>query len=408
MYITDINNHLITEYNSECTRKNVPSNIQLFNFEEIESNVSSQNETNENLLMNFFENCRRFIKRLFSPKENEAEWDKNYNWSEGISRNISEIVINSYVAEDKELVEVLEKIGEKEGFKVSTSKLGLGKGIAMWIEDYGIRRADGKIYIQPPMYNNVESIAFKQNPIRNSFLSEEYSFLYDEAKLVYGKSYLEGGNVLNTRLKNSEAGAIVGLESINYTIEAMKLKGELSDFDIAKTQIAKDLGIKEDNLTFIQQPDFHIDMYYRPLQDGIIAAPDFESAIEILKTTQVTNLDDKAKEQLINDLTKTAEFFANKNFEKTLINKGYTIKKIPCFSPPSHINKTSIINFNNAICGTGKNKNSFIITNESNYPELNEIIKKSFQDAGVDSVYFVPTNKYLQFDGGIDCLTQER
>ena len=188
----------------------------------------------------------------------------------------------------------------------------------------------------------------------------------------------------------------------------MKLKGELSDFDIAKTQIAKDLGIKEDNLTFIQQPDFHIDIYHRPLQDGIIAAPDFESAIEILKTTQVTNLDDKAKEQLINDLTKTAKFFANKNFEKTLINKGYTIKKIPCFSPPTHINKTSIINFNNAICGTGKNKNSFIITNESNYPELNEIIKKSFQNAGVDSVYFVPTNKYLQFDGGIDCLTQER
>ena len=142
------------------------------------------------------------------------------------------------------------------------------------------------------------SITFKQNPIFNSALSEEYSYLYDDEKIVFGKSYLEGGNVLNTICKDGSPGAIIGLESLNYTIDAMGLKGKPEDFKIASKQIAKDLNIKEANITFITQPDFHIDMFYRPLQDGTIAVPDYQKAIEILETCDISSMDNRTKKRI--------------------------------------------------------------------------------------------------------------
>ncbi|MBQ7074806.1 hypothetical protein IJM86_07365 [bacterium] len=37
-----------------------------------------------------------------------------------------------------------------------------------------------------------------------------------------------------------------------------------------KNQIATELGLDEQNIVFIPQFDFHIDMFYRPLNDGEI------------------------------------------------------------------------------------------------------------------------------------------
>ena len=66
----------------------------------------------------------------------------------------------------------------------------------------------------------------------------------------------------------------------------MKLEDTPENIEIVKKQIAEDLGLKPENITYINQLDFHIDMFYRPLQDGVVAVPDYKEAIKILKWSQ--------------------------------------------------------------------------------------------------------------------------
>ncbi len=396
-----------TDYHKITTQKNrTETTIFPTCFDEAIQTQQFDKNRDNSLILKILAQIARTVKSFFTTKELEPEWNKKSYWSEGLERSIDEIIVNKKVYANKELITELELIGKNVGFKVVNSRLNSDKN-GMWIEDYSIRRPDGKIYIMPKMAQD-NAITFKQNPIFNSALSEEYSYLYDNEKIVFGKSYLEGGNVLNTICKDGSPGAIIGLESLNYTIDAMGLKGKPEDFKIASKQIAKDLNIKEENITFITQPDFHIDMFYRPLQNGTIAVPDYQKAIEILETHKISSMDNRTKKELIEDLKAMAKKSSLSNNNKILENKGYKIKKIACFTPSRSVNSNNTINFQNAICGTGKDGSTFIITNNSKYPEINKIIETEFKNAGIDSVYFVSTDKYLLFNGGIDCLTQER
>ncbi|MCR5411968.1 MAG: hypothetical protein K6E76_03040 [Patescibacteria group bacterium] len=57
----------------------------------------------------------------------------------------------------------------------------------------------------------------------------------------------------------------------------MNLQDTSSNQEQAKKQIAKDLGLSLDQIIFIPQFDFHIDMFYRPLHNGEIGVPDYEA-----------------------------------------------------------------------------------------------------------------------------------
>ncbi len=341
----------------------------------------------------------------------ETEWKKNYNWSEGCNRKISTIVINEELAADPNLCLALHNIGKKAGFEVKISEYSNEQ--AVWLEDYSIRRADGKIYILPPMSKPEVDTVNAQNVDRNSRLSDVYAEQLNDKNVVRGKSYLEGGNVLNTRLKNGESGAIIGKKSIEYSLQAMKLEDTPENIEIVKKQIAEDLGLKPENITYISQIDFHIDMFYRPLQDGVVAVPDYKEAIKILKNTNIKGMNKEQKDKLLKKLEKMDKIVTpliNKSNEN-LKNSGYTLRKIPCFSMPtdfkSLFDKNPNINYHNALCGTSKDGRQYIILNQS-YDELNNIITEYYKKAGINDVYFVPTQEYLARNGGIDCLTQEK
>ena len=186
---------------------------------------------------------------------------------------------------------------------------------------------------------------------------------------------------------------------------ALGLENNEENIKTAKNQIAQDLGLKPENITYIPQFDFHIDMSYRPLGNGEIAVPDYEEGVKLLKETEIKGMDEKSKQELI---TKLEEFSAKsadirEDAINTLSGKGYKIVKIPSFSTDSD----SEINFMNGVGGTSKTGSRFYITNNSGYPELNEAVQKYFQNAGVDKMYFVSTKAFLSKYGGIDCLTQE-
>lgn len=352
----------------------------------------------------------RIKEKIRTNKNNVTPWiEKNYFWSEGIERNITEIKIGSS-SKSKILYEELKKIGETVGFNVKiVEKYAQGEEFNnTWMEDLYIRRADGKIYVLPNLNEDIKNdididFSYKQKFIKNNAVSQNYKVIFPNKELVQGKSYLEGGNVINTCLQDGTPGAIIGESSIIYSLRMMQLEDTEANRIIVKQQIAKDLGLNPNNITYIPQFDFHIDMYYKPLANGEIIIPDMEEGFRILQESKLQELDTEEKEYYINNLLKmnkeTKE--TRKNAETLLIKQGYKIKKMPCFG-----NKL-LINYLNCICGTDKNGKPYVITNKSEYPELDTKIIKYFDNIGIKDIYFISTQHYLNFSGGIDCLTQE-
>ena len=123
-------------------------------------------------------------------------------WSEGLERNIDTIVLGKYdnSKPHQKLVAEMKRLGKTLGFNVAESDVKESG----WIEDIGIRRADGKVYVLPRM-GNCSDIKTGQDVEFNSAVSLNFAKKFNQRKIIKGKSYLEGGNVLNTILKNGEA-----------------------------------------------------------------------------------------------------------------------------------------------------------------------------------------------------------
>lgn len=395
------------------------------------------------------------VTRKVQDKSNQ---DGTTNWNEGINRNISKIQLKK-ANYNSELIEFMNKIGEEQGFSIE-----LLDAPDAWIEDFGVVRADKKQVIpnydlssRVSMHANDRKIIAKRVKITRSSqgnamqYAETYSRIISQDDVIKGKTYLEGGNVLNTLIKNGEPAAVIGEESIKYTICALHGVSNISpeiteqaikncseqDINMAKKQIAEELGIKEENITYIPQFDFHIDMHYRPLNDGQIAVPDYRAGINVLNGL-LAGLDNKINSTGIqpeqkNKLQKQKEDYLkligrleemnnktegiSKEAEKELKDKGYEIVRIPSFTeidkgipiPTEENSVENPINFMNGVCGTSaKTGDKYYITNTSGDETLDAYMEKYFKEnAGFDKVYFAPTKKYLANLGGIDCITKE-
>lgn len=357
------------------------------------------------------------------------------SWSEGLDRNITTIQLpkNSQPSMDT-ITNELKAIGAEQGFTVEE----IQSGDNIWIEDYSIRRADGKIYIpyhSDPGQTKImpegtfTSARGNENVTGQGSLLENggaFNVKADKDKIHYGTSYLEGGNVLNTKLKDGTPAAVVGESSIGMTLEIMGLEKTPENIELVKKQIASDLGLELEQVTFIPQHEFHIDMIYRPLQNGKFAVPDYEQGIAELEklrdqTNETIQLQTEENPQQIKTL-KRKLYKLNRKIEKLeqlsedtksireeaydcLSNGGYEVVKIPCFT--TEANDTT--NFMNGIGGTSaKTGQTFYITNKSEFPELQAVAEQYLHQAGIDKVYFVSTQHALSSRGGIDCLTQER
>lgn len=330
------------------------------------------------------------------------------NWSEGVSRNISKIKVSTI---SDTLKNELTEIGKQEGFKVEEME----SGGDYWVEDSSIRRADGKRYVS--LYDGTSKLqdgefTSERNNVSTGggarVFSEGNAFdlEIDKSEMYYGTSYLEGGNVLNTLSKDGKPAAIIGESSISYTLNVMNLENTPENVKIAKEQISKDLGLKQEDVTFIPQYDFHIDMLYHPLNNGEVAIPDFDEAIKILKENDIKGMSEEEKNNRIDKLEKLRDDTAaiREEAENNLKASGYKLVKIPNFTT----DKTDKTNFMNGVGGTStKTGNKFYITNKSEFSGLQDIVEKYFKNAGIDKVYFVSTTSYLKRSGGIDCLTQE-
>lgn len=400
----------------------------------------------------------KILTPVIRKVQDKSNQDGTINWNEGINRNISKIQLKQ-ANYNSELIEFMSKVGEEQGFMIETVDIG-----DAWIEDFGVVRADKKQLIpnydlssRVAMHANDNKIIAPRGKITQSSqgnameYAEIYSHIISKDDVIEGNTYLEGGNVLNTLTKDGEPAAIIGEESVKYTICALHGISDISpevtkqaiknssaeDLNMAKKQIAEELGIKEENVTYIPQFDFHIDMHYRPLNNGQVAVPDYNSGINVLndllenidKKINSTDIEPEQKnklqkqkenyQKLIGRLeemnTKTAEI--SKAAEEELKNKGYEIIRIPSFTeidkgspiPTAENAVENPINYMNGVCGTStKTGDKFYITNTSGDETLDTYMEKYFKEVvGFDKVYFAPTKKYLANQGGIDCLTKE-
>ena len=168
----------------------------------------------------------------------------------------------------KTIIDEVRTIGKEVGFEVEEIHMNSG----WWLEDYGIRRADGKMviptestaeFVESDKLNRKYSILDRKNISKSTqgnaaMYQQAFEKNVQDKDKVYSKSYLEGGNVLNTCLADGTPAAIIGDETIWYTLRAMQIdESEEDNIELAKKQIAEDLGIAQENITFIPQYDFH-------------------------------------------------------------------------------------------------------------------------------------------------------
>ena len=356
----------------------------------------------------------RFIVYPKLSKKKQESVEKQ-NRSEWFNRKIETIRVHKNI--NNELFAQLYTVSNELWFKLETVPSSTGP----WIEDYSIRRHDGKIYIPPEDFtwsyvseSRKKISNSRQWQVRTNKDATNYSNVLGENDIIRGKSYLEWWNVLNT-IVNGKPWAIVWDESIYYSLKAMKLDDTEENREIVKKQIAEDLWIEYEQLTFIPQIDFHIDMVYRPLQDGTIAVPDYSLWIEMF-SKYVSN-DYLYKQQYLDGLI---EMQNNTNWvldeaENLLGKWWYKIKKTPSFTIPNGWYKklwmdayvTPIINFMNWVGWRTKDWMVYYITNTSTFPELDKAMKKYFQKIGINKIYFLDTQEYLNKFWAFDCLTQE-
>lgn len=383
-------------------------------------------------------------------------------WSEGLERNISKINVSKNMNEYKVLRE-LKKIGEEQGFEVQE----IESGGDPWIEDSQVRRHDGKSYLPYQILDsNIERKGFvssRGNVSNNKHgrvivQGNAFDIDVENEKRHYGSSYLEGGNVLNTIRKDGTAGAIVGEGSIGLTLDLMKLEHTPENIKKVKEMISKDLNLELDKITFIPQHEFHVDVTYHHMKNGVIAVPDYKEGAKILNSllpeikaeielqkqeiekaglsrelekmtrselqrlnrvskaraskygpiAKLYKLEDKLA-KIEKKATELTQYMKNTQALRGeandyLMRAGYNIVKIPHFAARTD----ERTNYLNGVGGTSqKTGQTFFITNKSEFPELDEIIQKYIQTAGVDKVYFVSTTDKLEHHGGIDCLTIE-
>lgn len=295
-----------------------------------------------------------------------------------------------------------------------------------WVEDYGILRPDCTRYIPPESFlgeyvsmarKNISGIS--QWQVRNEKSGSDFLNFLEKENVFVGKSYLEWWNVLYTSV-NWCPWAIVWDESVEYSLKSMDLEDTPENRNIVKRQMASDLWIDYEQLTLIPQIDFHIDMIYRPLQDGSIAVPDYVSWYEMFSKF-VPDIFANKQNYLnwLDQMKKEAEWVLQ-NAEEQLKKWWYEVKKVPSFTIPKEkyaslwLNMVQnyrfcdpIINYMNWVWWTSKDGTMYYMTNTSTFPELDDAMKNVFIDLGIDSVCFLDTQKYLNDNWAFDCLTQE-
>ena len=281
------------------------------------------------------------------------------------------------------------------------------------------------------------------NILPENFVISEYEKLSQTLKNTLQNTHIPGGNYYIAQNTSGKETALVG-------------KNELDNF--TPEQIKQMLGTE--NVIFIPQMDYHIDMFMRPLDKGRILLTDDKLTQQMLakgfekidKTRIQLQKENKKQEALalktpfiltgsyaleLENIIKSNNFAQTDEVEKVLQNAGYEVIRVPgrLYETRQSDLKNGVFliqlfNFMNANVLPNKNGELVYITNKSNIdeevfritPKIEKqtgfSVEKSFIESlkpyiKEENIYFVSGDNHTmsenlqKYQGGIHCMCTE-
>ncbi len=205
--------------------------------------------------------------------------------------------------------------------------------------------------------------------------------------------------------------------------------------DIVTDVLAKDLHIPRKNLCFVSQPEFHIDMFMRPLAPGVVLLNDDKACVELLDRALAearaiiqdpnASASDKAAAgwqipELVSMREESARLAKQRGalvaqIKMQLLAAGLQVVSAPGVMKGSGEAGTRHVNFMNAVPGSSAGRGQFYATNATSLPLVRDGFVRFMRAQGVDRVYFIGTEgggektlnaaeHSLGLSGGLDCL----
>ncbi len=212
-----------------------------------------------------------------------------------------------------------------------------------------------------------------------------YGLILSNLKALKGEKFIRNGNVY---LKAKKV-----LKNLN--------KDKQKYIKMAKNYISEDLNIPKQDIHFVSQPDFHIDMEIRPLKYPYLLVNDPKCSKNMLERAMQNAKTQKEKQDIKALLDQTLQHEKEKGEKyspkaqviKELEDQGFKLIRVPgTFGDAS-------TNFMNAIIHQRPNGDLVYITNKSSYDEskfinLNKLYQEEVQKQ-------VPEVKQFYFVGGL-------
>lgn len=243
-----------------------------------------------------------------------------------------------------------------------------------------------------------------------SYLSLKDQGLLEEKPLMDGPpsdDSIRAVRALNENIEDEEAILASHLkplseeERIHWHEEALAFE---SDLLYTKKLIALDLEMEEENIAFIPQEDFHIDLKLFVTEDGTVFYHDEKLAQELLQEQGITDYLLDPEKLAVNQKVL-------REIEKIIPSIGSRLERVP--GAFSSLSKKLTINFMNGFSLSQDRKN-FFITNGCRLSAVAAIFKRTIESTSNTQVLFVSENKdflpkvLARNQGGLNCLTCPR
>ena len=249
---------------------------------------------------------------------------------------------------------------------------------------------DNKIFFEN---NKLGIFAESKDPITASMLAEK---LRVRTKTILLDT--QGGNCFLGKKPNGETYALVGKDALSGTDE---------------NTVAQSFDVKVENLHFISQPNFHIDMVVRPLTYPHVLVGDPKLTAELAKKGLSKNQCKDFDAKYFNEISR--EYASTNKTVKELKAQGFEPIRVPGL-----ISGRRGVNFMNAIVHQKPDGNLVYITNKTHIGKNNGLdLQKIFENdlkskfPQIDTFIYIDGKGHVQESltslfGGTHCMTCER
>lgn len=360
--------------------------------------------------------------------------------SEGIERHLKTVFVSDVLDDptnsenSAEVYPTLQRIGRQEGFTVKVVE----GAPTVWIRDDFLALSDG-VFLAPSQNRHIgqalrelddyrDPAGHVYNPGQGRVGFRHEIAVYKRYAPANGlvirvsRVYLEGGNVMVIPKADGTKGVLIGMSSLLISAFLLSREGAFppsasfpNKLRATKLIIADELGVLPAQVTYIDQPEFHLDMFLTPGENGqvFIEDPAYSNAIvnALLKEPGLYRAERDALKQKLYP----ARALSNLRAElEPVINElraaGYQVIGIPGEFHRDHGRYHPFMDtdFMNGLLATGKNGQRYDITGQSPTAPLNRIFRAVMARYGI-TVFFVPDAQGLLYErGSIHCVTNEQ